>query len=378
MISTFAFFSVSLAIAWWLAPRLFRYCDAVLTRQRCKSTLHAQNESIPRLTKVIHLASTQEFLSPRQFNELARLTRAHVPPRDAIQQLTTKDLPEEWGQFTNDLIKQETLETTLQRVTQERHRELSYYLLQASMSDGVFIPAALDEAARVLRERQRTLGEIDIAAAQARLTMKVLTRTPLLLLIALAICNDSFRYVISTRGVIVVLLIALVLNRFGAVWSARLIHRLTSPSEVDEILNVATALSVHLRAGFSLPSACRRLVLFNDLGREIARAVIDEKTFEEVVQPLRDHRHRFGADVAMILTTAYADGQPAVEIIGILTDEARRIRDEQTHIQIRKLTTKLSVPAVLCLLPAFLLVVVVPMFLAQLSTLSGSLQTVTS
>lgn len=378
MINTLVFVGVTFAVSWSFAPRFFRLCDAQLVRQRFKSEHRDHTQVVQRPPKNRQSGSTTNFLSPRHFNELARLTRAHFPPLDAILKIAT-DAPSETRRlFLNESGHHSSIESVVQELSRERTGDFSSHLLLASMSDGVFIPSALDEAARLLREQQRTQGDLEIAAAQARLTMKVLTRTPLLLLVVLMMVSDSFRSVVASPSVIVVVLIALALNRIAAAWSAHLVRRTIEPSSVDEILDLSSVLSVHLRAGFTLPSACLRLSRFNERGRHIAEAIQDGQTLDEALQPLRDHPHRFGHDFATLLSTAHHDGQPSVEIIGTLTDEARQLRDQQTHIRIRRLPTQLSAPVVLCALPAFMLLIVVPMFLSQLGALFGSLNSIPS
>ena len=378
MINTLVFLSVTFTVAWSFAPRFFRLCDAQLVRQRLRSEHRDHTQVAPRSTISRHVNSRPTILSPRHFNELARLTRAHFPPRDAILTIATDAPSATWQLLMTDSEHHSSISNVLHELSRELHGDVSSHLLLASMSDGVFIPAALDEAARLLREQQRTRGDLEIAAAQARLTMKVLTRTPLFLLLVLMVISDSFRSVVASPGVIVVVLIALALNRIAASWSTHLVRRTIEPSAVDEILDLISVLSVHLRAGLTLPSACLRLSQFNEHGRLIAEAIHDGRTFDEALEPLRDHTHRFGHDIARLLSTAYRDGQPAVDIISILTDEAREFRDQQTHIRIRRLPTQLSAPVVLCALPAFILLIVVPMFLSQLGALSGSLNSVPS
>lgn len=358
---------------WFAAPRFFRRCDVVLCRQRLRGV-----QMTDELSKEAHKpprtwVGVPQLLDAHHFNELARLTRAHVPLRDALLSLHSHSSSELWQQFTHDVNSTLSFDDLVQSYSEQLQNDLSFHLLRGCVSTGTFIPVALEQAATALRDRQRTKGEIEVAATQARFTMKVLTLSPLALLVALLGLSDSFRKVVFTPGVVVIICLAIALNRMGAMWASHLVARLSRRSAVDEILEVITVLSVHIRAGHSLPSACLHLHEVNSLGHSISVALQKGGSFDDAVQFLMQHSEQFGTTVATVLMSAYRDGQPAVDLIGVLSQEARQVRDQQTQSRIRKLPAQLSAPVVLCALPAFILLVVVPMFLSQINSLSVSL-----
>jgi hypothetical protein len=57
----------------------------------------------------------------------------------------------------------------------------------------------------------------------------------------------------------------------------------------------------------------------------------------------------------------------------MLTNEARQHKEHITQAFIRKLPSQLAMPVVLCALPSFILLIVVPLILAQLTSLSQAI-----
>jgi Flp pilus assembly protein TadB len=141
----------------------------------------------------------------------------------------------------------------------------------------------------------------------------------------------------------------------------------------------------------ALPEAVELLVLVVRAGRVPAAAIADVAA--RVPPPVRP---AFGAVVARLERGArFADavgalatelGPPAVGItealaaserygvaladtLGSLGDEARRQRRRNDEADARQLPVRLSLPLVLCTLPAFVLVAIVPLLIGALSSL---------
>ena len=62
-------------------------------------------------------------------------------------------------------------------------------------------------------------------------------------------------------------------------------------------------------------------------------------------------------------------GQPLAPVLERLADEARQHRRRQADTLARQLPVRMSLPLVLCTLPSFVLLAVVPLLLAALSSL---------
>lgn len=78
------------------------------------------------------------------------------------------------------------------------------------------------------------------------------------------------------------------------------------------------------------------------------------------------------AELADSIATADRYGLPLGPVLDRLASEARAERRRRAEIDARSLPVKLSFPLVLCTLPSFVLLAIVPAVLGAISTLRGS------
>jgi tight adherence protein C len=76
--------------------------------------------------------------------------------------------------------------------------------------------------------------------------------------------------------------------------------------------------------------------------------------------------------LAQVLLEADRDGLPIVHTVSRLSAEMRTHRRHQADIKIRQLPTKLTLPVVLCVLPSFVFLTVIPIILANLGQFTFS------
>ena len=130
-----------------------------------------------------------------------------------------------------------------------------------------------------------------------------------------------------------------------------------------------------VRAGY-LPAAAIAVVTPH-LAMPI-RAAFDEVSArcangERFADALGSLPRRLGAIAAPLADSfAAADryGQPLAPVLERLADEARQHRRRQADTLARQLPARMSLPLVLCTLPSFVLLAVVPLLLAALSSLN--------
>lgn len=89
----------------------------------------------------------------------------------------------------------------------------------------------------------------------------------------------------------------------------------------------------------------------------------------EAVHVLTDAVGPEWGPVADHLAAAEREGAPLAPVLARLGDEARRHRRLRAEADARRLPIRLAVPLVACILPAFVLVAIVPAVLAALSSL---------
>ena len=133
---------------------------------------------------------------------------------------------------------------------------------------------------------------------------------------------------------------------------------------------------VTLQAGYLPFDAVRELqslvhpVVGTVLGEVVARVHRGER-FADALDALDE---ALGARVVALTTTIAAaerNGLPLTPAIDRIADEARQHRRRQAEAAARELPVKLSFPLVLCTLPAFVLITIVPLLVGALSSLSG-------
>jgi Flp pilus assembly protein TadB len=76
-----------------------------------------------------------------------------------------------------------------------------------------------------------------------------------------------------------------------------------------------------------------------------------------------------GRGLVRAITVAERDGVPLRTLLGTLADEARRQRRHDLETSIRKLPVRLAFPLACCVLPAFVVLTIVPLLVGGLSRL---------
>lgn len=163
----------------------------------------------------------------------------------------------------------------------------------------------------------------------------------------------------------------------GAVTQARArpIRRRTAARRVQRSLPDAIELFVlTVRAGH-LPSAAVEVVLphlaseLRPAFAEVVNSVRSGSRFADALNVLPTRLGPLAAPLADSLIAADRYGLPLAPVLDRLADEARQHRRRLAEAVARQLPVRLSLPLVLCTLPAFVLLAVVPLLLAAFSSL---------
>lgn len=101
----------------------------------------------------------------------------------------------------------------------------------------------------------------------------------------------------------------------------------------------------------------------------VHRGVLDGRHFADAVQQLPAALGPRAVALADSLAAADRDGLPLAPVLDRLAAEARQQRRRHADMLARQLPVRLSLPLVLCTLPSFVLLSVVPLLLAALSSL---------
>ena len=130
-----------------------------------------------------------------------------------------------------------------------------------------------------------------------------------------------------------------------------------------------------VRAGH-LPAAALDIVLphlalaLQPAFAEVAAAVRNGTRFADALAVLPSRLGPLAAPLADSLIAADRYGLPLAPVLDRLADEARQHRRRLADASARQLPVRLSLPLVLCTLPSFVLLAVVPLLLAAFASLN--------
>ncbi len=369
-------------MTWFLCPRLFLHMDRrVASRHasqlvsRLQPESSSQNGTAPRVVK--SKRTRRPHASPhvlpeyaRCLDSLARATRSHQPARDALT--ATLSLLPPTAALTNaidDLHSGQEIEFSLSPATTDPHEQQFFEFLRISLVQHVFIPRALEQAAEIIREEFRQHQDITTAMAQARSSASLLTLVPFAVLALLLFSSSTARQGSLTTPFVLTVGIGIAVNRLGWWWIQRLVHSSTTHT-TDPSSALAQRLCVSLRAGVSFHSALEDWAAEND--PRLYQAMLGGDPLSTSLQDFVERTAGGSHHLVQVLLEADRDGLPVIHTISRLSSEMRTHRRHQADVKTRQLPTKLTLPVVLCVLPSFIFLTVIPIILANLNQFTFS------
>ena len=381
MFNTFRLITFGILL-WFLCPRLFLRMDQRVASSHISQLVSqpqpASSKNIARTSRTFRISrSHRAHLSPKHLPEyarcldsLARATRSHQPARDAVV-VALSLLPPTAALVSaiNDLQSGQEIEVSLSPSECESQEEQLFEFLRISLVQQVFIPQALEQAADIIREEFRHHQEVTTATAQARSSASLLTLVPFVVLALLLLTSSTARRGSLTAPFVFTVAFGIAVNRLGWWWIQQLVNK-SGMGTTDLSLSLAQRLCISLRAGTPLRSAIEDWAIESDptLHEALLRGDPLSTSLHEFVQRQSEASHH----LAQVLLEADRDGLPIVHTVGRLSAEMRTHRRHQADIQARQLPTKLTLPVVLCVLPSFVFLAVIPLILANLSQFTFS------
>ena len=243
----------------------------------------------------------------------------------------------------------------------------------AVASEGGDAVHAVEAAARTLRVTATITAESRTAVAHTKASINVLTWVPLVLATWLIARDERARaFFVSTAG-IACLLIGVSLHWVGRRWVQRLA---VSASRVDSVVpDFVDVISVYLRSG--QPPALAFLHASNTApgtigvaAREVAERVHNGERFVDVLTSSRSEFGLHAQPMIDALIDTERDGLAPRELFDRLATDAHAQRRRDADMRIRVLPVRLTLPLVGCILPAYVLLAVIPLLASQLSSVN--------
>lgn len=248
-----------------------------------------------------------------------------------------------------------------------------------ALETGAAQAPALEAAADRVRHRVAAAREVRALSAPARVSGAVITGTPLVFAALVALIDSRVMTAAlgSTVGRVCMVL-GVAFQVVGARWMRALVASplARAPSVDDELADFADLLALALAAGLTVGAALAAVAprLDGSVGRAVrvalarvagGRRLHDElaalpSTLGPAAQPLVD---------AML--AAQHDGAPAAATIERLAVDLHHAGRQRVAERVQRLPVLLLFPLVGCVLPAFVLLAVVPIALGSVLALQG-------
>ena len=243
----------------------------------------------------------------------------------------------------------------------------------AVASEGGDAVHAVEAAARTLRVTAAITAESRTAVAHTKASINVLTWVPLVLATWLIARDERARTFFASAAGIACLLIGIFLHWVGRRWVQRLA---VSAARVDsDVPDFVDVVSVYLRSG--QPPALAFLHasdaapgMVGVASRQVAERIHNGERF---VDALTSSRSEFGLHAQPMidaLIDTERDGLAPRELFDRLATDAHAQRRRDADMRIRALPVRLTLPLVGCILPAYVLLAVVPLLASQLSSVN--------
>ena len=338
---------------------------ARLHLSRCTGEVQ-KNEplSTPKQRQRNRIAKHVQMDYPQCLDAMARDTRSQLPARDVlIQSFSCLSPSISITTLLHQLEQGDDITNALTNAPTQDSSEIRFlHLVLQSLVGELLVPHSLEQAASLLREEHRQERELEAATAQARLSARILTLLPFVVLAILMTFSTTTRRAIFLAPSLIMVCIGVVLNRIGWQWIRHLIER-TRTHSPDVSTQLAEALCVALPAGIPIHHAIEKWSSQRD-------AILHHSLIAglPLAESLQEFAHRAGAKaepLVHMLLTAERDGLPIAHTINQLTTELRLQRRHHADVQLRQLPTKLSMPVVFLVLPSFVLLTVMPLIVAN-------------
>lgn len=221
------------------------------------------------------------------------------------------------------------------------------FIFDICLKTGGPIAPSLDRLANVLTQRFKQQQQAQLAFAVPRATAKLVMALPVLALLAAQLLGmNPFRAIFTTPVGFVSVILGGALLYGGRAWSKSMLAKATpEQSDAGAFLDaVVVALNAGLNVHQAIDVAKQRFAAHFDL--------VDQESLDELQKAI-DLSSQSGASIAPLLIAT--------------ADRLRDAQNNQTADQLAKLSVRLMVPLGLAVLPAFVMLSIVPIAISLLT-----------
>jgi Flp pilus assembly protein TadB len=247
----------------------------------------------------------------------------------------------------------------------------------AASAGGVGTRYALERASWVLRERHSVSEERRLQSAQALFSARILSWLPLAFGSMMVATNANVRNVLFTTPVgFLCCGVGAVLNFVGRWWMKKLAHRKIDAA-TSAFIDFIDLLVVLLKSGNSTQRSFHAMSQWSQpivrtAATEILAASETHTRFVDALPLLINYFGTGATGVVNALAASERDGLPLAPLLERLSHEAHNERRRIAQEDAAKLPIRLSFPLVVCVLPSFVTLTIVPILVGALSSLTLS------
>ncbi len=238
-------------------------------------------------------------------------------------------------------------------------------------------PAELVEGvAATVRDRAAQRAEAWALSTQARWSAGLIAGAPLAFgLLVAATDPRATGFLAGSPAGLACLVLGLLLDAAGVAWMVRIFRRGTAlPALVAGLPDVVDLYGVAIRAGLTVALATEHVA--GEVGEPFAAALGQVRRAVATGARWADELEGLGSlgpevrPLAGALAASERFGSPLADQLVLLSADARGVRRRAAEGAARRLPVKLLFPLVLCMLPAFALITVVPLLVGALGSLN--------
>jgi Flp pilus assembly protein TadB len=234
-------------------------------------------------------------------------------------------------------------------------------------------PTELEQHAAHHRSQHLMAHDVLVHTAQARASAKVLTAAPVVFLAVMIVGSASLRARLThSPTLLTAVIIGLALNFSARRWMTRLIADATHVDDRERaVTDIHELVSVALSAGHTVPDALHMAHAACDThGRDLLDMPVQHLmaggTVAEALSMMSSESHL--RSLARVLADSQRHGTPVAQVASQVTSSAHRVRRKILDERIRRLPVRLAAPLIAGVLPAFILLAVLPLIAASMSS----------
>jgi tight adherence protein C len=218
-------------------------------------------------------------------------------------------------------------------------------------------------------------------SAAARASAWVVSLAPITFAVVVLLVDPSVvRAALSTPAGRACVPSGLALEAAGAWWMQRLLRRPHRPvgvaAVVDDLPEVVDLLGLAMRAGHGVPGAIVAVAPYasGPTGRMLRVSAARTAAGEPLADVLARWTSQLGDDARPLvaaLDASHREGGPAGDVLDRIATDLRHARRQRAAERVQRLPVELLFPLVCCVLPAFVLLSVLPIALGAVGVLRG-------